>query len=144
MAKQPNGLFTGTSEPDAVDAYMKRLKHPLRDTAQRLRTLILSVDKRVGEGVYWNAPAFYYTGGMKPFEPKTYRRFIVGFNFFKKDCIRLIFLRGATAPDPSGLLEGDYKDGRRLAIFNRLTEVKRREKDLKAIVKNLVRTIDDD
>ncbi len=143
MAKNANGLNTGTPEPEAVDAYMKNLKHPLLDVATRLRKLILSVDKRIGEGIYWNGPTFYYTGRMKPFAVKTYKRYIVGFNFFKKDCVRLIFLRGATASDPTGLLEGDYKDGRRLALFHSLDDVKSKGKDLKNIVMQLVRTIDE-
>ena len=52
--------------------------------------------------------------------------------------IRLIFLRGASVNDESGLLEGDYKDGRRLAIFTSSEDVKQKEKDLKNIVKQLV------
>ncbi len=143
MAKKENGLAAGTSEPDAVDAFMKDLKHPLLDVAGRLRKLILSVDKRIGEGIYWNAPTFYYTGRMKPFAPTTYKRYIVGFNFFKKDCIRLIFLRGASVSDPTGLLEGDYKDGRRLALFQSLNEVKSNGKALKNIVMQLVRAMDE-
>lgn len=143
MAKKLNGLHTGTSEPEAVDAFMKDLKHPLLDVAERLRKVILSVDKRIGEGIFWNAPTFYYTGRMKPFAPKSYKRYIVGFNFFKKDCIRLIFLRGATVSDPSNLLEGDYKDGRRLALFHSLNDVKSRGKDLKNIVTQLLSTIDE-
>ena len=139
--KKENGLNRGVSEPEKVDAYMRTLKHPLSNAAARLREIILSVDKNIGEGIHWNAPCFYYTGEMKPFDPKTYRRYIVGFNFFKPDAIRLIFLRGAGVKDKSGLLEGDYKDGRRLALFSSLADVMKREKDLKNIVKQLVKNI---
>ncbi len=139
--KKENALFAGTSEPETVDAYMKTLKHPLRDVAEQLRSLILKVDKAIGEGIFWNAPTFYYTGAMKPFDPKTYKRYIVGFNFFKQDCVRLIFLRGADVSDPNGILEGDYADGRRLLLIHSLEELKQKEKDLKRIIKELVKNM---
>lgn len=143
MAKKESGLNAGRSEPEAVDAYMNDLEHPLREVVESLRKAILSVDKSIGEGIFWNAPTFYYTGNMKPFDPKTYKRCIVGFNLFKKHCVRLIFLRGATVSDPNGLLKDDYEDGRRLALFHCPEDFKRNVKDLKAIVKRLLKSIDD-
>lgn len=136
--KKVNALFAGVSEPDTVDAHMKALDHPLKEVAQRLRAVILGADKRVGEGIHWNAPCFYFTGEMEPFDPKTYKRYIVGFNFFKRDTLRLIFLRGAEVKNTGGLLEGDYADGRRLALFGSMADVKRHEKELKRIVKALI------
>lgn len=140
-AKKENALFTGTSEPATVDAHMKALKHPLRDVAMQLRSIILGTDKSIGEGIFWNAPTFYFTGKMEPFDPKTYKRYIVGFNFFKQDCVRLIFLRGADAKDPNGILEGNYADGRRLLLIRSLEDLKEKEKDLKRIIKELVKNV---
>ncbi len=139
--KQGNALYTGTSEPDTVDAYMKQLKHPLHNVATELRRIILKADKRIGEGIFWNAPTFYFTGEMEPFDPKTYKRYIVGFNFFKQDTLRLIFLRGAEVKKHGGLLTGDYTDGRRIALFRSLAEVKKNEKALTAIIKELIKKI---
>ena len=136
-----NALYTGTSRPETVDAYMARVKHPLRDVAAELRRIILRADKRIGEGIFWNAPCFYYTGELDAFDPKTYKRYIVGFNFFKQDMLRLIFLRGASVKDPGGMLTGEYKDGRRLALFGSMADVRKREKDLQRIVKELVKHI---
>lgn len=133
---------TKPSQPTLVDDYMKKLKHPLKDVGESLREIILSADKTIGEEIFWNAPCFFYTGKMKPFKPKEYKRYIVGFNFFKKDCIRLIFLRGASVTDKSGLLEGDYEDGRRLAFFYNAYDVKKRKKDLQTIIKQFVKQID--
>jgi hypothetical protein len=138
MKKEP-GLTSGISEPETVDAYMQALKHPLHDVATYLRAFILSVDKNIGEAISWNAPVFYYTGKMEPFNPKDYKRYIVGFNFFRKDTLRIIFLRGASATDATGLLEGDYKDGRRLASFTTVEDVKSKENALKNIIKQLVK-----
>ena len=135
-------LETKPSQPELVDDFMKKLKHPLKDVGESLREIILSTDKTIGEEIFWNAPAFFYTGKMKPFKPKEYKRYIVGFNFFKKDCVRLIFLRGALAKDKADLLESDYEDGRRLALFYNMDEVKKRKKDLQNIIKQLVKLVD--
>jgi hypothetical protein len=143
MAKKENNLTLGISETNVVDDYMQTLQHPLADVAAYIRQLILSFDKTIGEGIYWNAPTFFYTGTMPAFNPKEYKRYIVGFVFNKKDCIRLVFLRGADVTDTTNLLEGDYKDGRRLITFISVDDVKNKEKDLAKIIKKLLKKIKD-
>ena len=103
---------TQLSEPEKVDAYMQALRHPRAEVAAALRRLILKTDPAIGEEIKWNAPTFLYTGPLPPFKPKTYRRVLVVFNFFKPDCIRLVFWGASQVMDPSGLLTGDYADGR--------------------------------
>ena len=88
-------LTTKASEPEKVDAYVSRLKHPLAKVVEDLRQIILSTDEEIGEEIKWNAPTFFYAGKMKPTNPKEYRRYIVVFNLFKQDCIRLVFPSGA-------------------------------------------------
>jgi hypothetical protein len=141
MKKEP-GLFTGTSETASVDEFMKKLQHPMHDVMQYLRQFILSCDKNIGEGIYWNAPTFYFTGKMKPFIAKEYRRYIVGFNFYRQDTVRLIFLRGANATGTTGILEGDYKDGRRIVSLRSMEDVKSKEAALKKIIKQLVKLME--
>lgn len=137
-ARPENGLLNGVSEPGKVDAFMEALDHPLRLAAVELRRIILSCDDSIGEGIFWNAPCFYCTGPMEPFDPKTYKRYIVGFNFFKPDGVRLVFLRGADVKKHGGLLKGEYKDGRRLAVLTSLLEVRNSEKALTSIIKELL------
>jgi len=79
---------------------------------------------------------------MKPFNPKDYKRYIIGSNLFKKDMLRMIILRGTSVQDPTNILEGDYKDGRRLLSFKSIDDVKSKEKALKGIIKELVKNID--
>jgi hypothetical protein len=143
MAKKENNLTLGVSEPNIVDAYMQTLQHPLANVAAYIRQLILSIDKTIGEGIYWNAPTFYYTGAMPAFNPKEYKRYIVGFVFNKKVCVRLVSLRGADVTDTTSLLEGDYKDGRRLITFTSIEDVISKEKALKEIIKQLIKKIKD-
>jgi hypothetical protein len=141
MAKKENNLSLGISETKVVDDYMQTLQHPLTDVAAYIRKLIVSIDKTIGEGIYWNAPTFFYTGTMPSFNPKEYKRYIVGFVFNKKDCIRLVFLRGADVTNTTNLLEGDYKDGRRLITFISIEDVTNKEKALKEIIKQLLKKI---
>ena len=127
-------LNTKASEPEKVDAYMSRLKHPLAKVVEDLRQIILSTDEEIGEEIKWNAPTFFYAGKMKPTNPKEYRRYIVVFNLFKQDCIRLVFPSGAKVKDASGLLQGDYADGRRLAMFYSSKDVRSKAKALRAVI----------
>src|SRR4030095_5433079 len=94
-----------------VTAHIKKLDPEVGKIVQTLREIILSTDKEVGERIKWNTPSFYYTGEMKPFDPKEYKREIIVFNLFKNR-IMLVFPSGAKVNDRSGVLEGDYKDGR--------------------------------
>ena len=141
-AKISTTALTQPSEPETVDAWMKTCKHPLKSLVTELRNILLAADQSVGETIAWNAPCFFYTGKLKPFPPKEYKRVLVVFNFYRNDCIRLIFLHGALAKDPKGLLEGDYKDGRRLMQFSNLAEVKSSEKAIQAIIRSLIKAID--
>jgi hypothetical protein len=94
--KAKQNVLAKSSEPEKVDAYMQRLKHPLADVVEALRRIILSTDREIGEEVKWNAPTFY-TGEMKPFNPKEYKRHLVVFNLYRKDCIRLVFPSGSVS-----------------------------------------------
>ncbi len=135
-------ITTRASESHKVDEYMKSLKHPLAEVVEALRRIILKTDPVIGEEIKWNAPAFFYTGEMKPFNPKEYRRHLVVFNLFRKDCIRLVFWGGAKVNDGFGLLEGDYADGRRLAMFYGMQDVKANRTKLQKIVKQQLQLLD--
>jgi hypothetical protein len=139
--KKTNGLYAGITETDNVEEFLNTFHHPMEDAVHYLRKIILSCDKKIGQGIYWNAPIFYYTGEMETFNPKEYKRYIVGFNFFKQDCLRLIFLFGDKLPDPEALLEGNYKDGRRLITFTSIQDVKNKEQLFKKLVKACIAQI---
>lgn len=139
MAKKETNLTLGISEPDKVDEYMEQLNHPLKDIVIYVRELILSTDQRIGEGIYWNAPTFFFTGAMEPFDPKEYQRYLAGFVFNRQDCIRMVFLQGATVTDETNLLEGDFKDHRKLVVFRSLDDAKSKAEALRDIVHQLVK-----
>ena len=132
---------TKVSETAKVDEYMQGFEHPLKEVVEALRKLILATDMQIGEEIKWNAPAFFYTGEMEPFNPKEYKRHFIVFNLFKKDFIRLVFPSGAKVNDISGLLEGDYTDGRRLATFHNLEEVQAKTATLQTIIRQWLASI---
>ena len=140
--KAKPAMLTKASEPEKVDAYLKSLKHPLVDVVTALRRIILGIDREIGEEIKWNAPTFFYAGKMAPSDPKEYKRYIVVFNLHRKDCIRLVFPSGASVKDKSGLLEGDYADGRRLAVFSNMADVKSRRASLEAVIKRWLEILD--
>ena len=140
--KAKHELTTKPSEPEKVDAYMKQLKHPLKDVVEALRQIILRTGKEIGEEIKWNAPTFFYTGEMRPFNPKEYKRYIIVFNLYQKDCIRLVFPSGAKVNDKTGFLQGEYADGRRLAFFTNVDEVKSKKKVLQAVIKKWLILLD--
>ncbi len=140
--KTKESSTTKTSEPEKVDAYMKVLKHPLADVVAALRQIILNTDKEIGEEIKWNAPTFFYAGEMAPSDPKKYKRYLIVFNLFKKDCIRLVFPSGAKVDDGSGLLAGDYADGRRLAMFSSMKEVKTKKAALQQAIRKWLTLLD--
>ena len=123
------------TDQEQVTEHIKKLEPAFAKIIETIRQIILSTDKEIGERIKWNNPSFYYTGEMKSFDPKEYKREIVVMNLFKGR-IMLVFPSGAKVNDKSGLLEGDYKDGRRLIIFKDLKDVLAKEKALKKIIKD--------
>jgi hypothetical protein len=130
------------SDKEQVTAHIQKLDPQVGKIVQYIRNVILSTDKEIGERIKWNNPSFYYTGEMKAFDPKEYKREIIVFNLFKGR-ILLVFPSGAKVNDSSGLLEGDYKDGRRTAIFTDMDDVKSKEKALQKVIKAWLKTVDE-
>ena len=129
MAKKPQ-----STNLDNVSAYIEMLDEPIKEIVEALRQIILSTDPYITEEIKWNAPSFYYSGEMKPFDPKEYRRHIIVMNLHKR--IMLVFPSGDKIDNSSGLLTGDYKDGRRLVEVKAMDDVKRITPALQAATKD--------
>jgi len=132
---------TKLTDSEQVTQHIKKLGPGLGKIIQTLREIILDTDKEIGERIKWNNPSFYYTGEMKPFDPKEYKREIIVFNLYKGR-IMLVFPSGAKANDKSGLLQGEYKDGRRITIFKDMEDVRSKEKLLQTAIKEWLRLVD--
>jgi len=129
------------SDAEQVAQHIQKLDPSIRDIVETLRRIILATDKEIGERIKWNNPSFYYTGEMKPFDPKEYKREIIVFNLFKNR-IMLVFPSGAKVNDKSGFLTGDYKDGRRIKVFEDISDVKANEKNLQKVITDWLKLVD--
>jgi hypothetical protein len=132
---------TKLTDSEQVNEHINKLEPGLGKIIQALRKIILSTDKEISERIKWNNPSFYYTGEMKPFDPKEYKREIIVFNLYKGR-IMVVFPSGAKINDKSGLLQGEYKDGRRITIFKDMEDVRSREKLLQTAIKEWLRLVD--
>jgi hypothetical protein len=132
---------TKLSDQEQVTEYIQKLDTSLGNIVETIRQIILGTGKDIGERIKWNNPSFYYTGEMKPFNSKEYKREIIVFNLFKGR-IMLVFPSGAKVNDASGLLEGDYKDGRRITVLKDLNDVKSKEKALQKVIKAWLKLVD--
>lgn len=124
------------SPEQAVNDYFIQLDHPLKDALLLIRKLILEADSEVAEHIKWNSPSFYYSGPIKAFDPKEYKRDIVVTNLHRNNSILLIFPTGIVIEDSSGLLGGNFKDTRKSITFTSLEEVQLRAEDLQNIIKD--------
>jgi len=129
------------TDGEQVSQHIKKLEPKLAEAVEALRQIILSTDKEIGERIKWNNPSFYYLCEMKESDPKEYKRDMIVMNLFKGRMM-LVFPSGAKVNDKSGLLEGDYKDGRRIVIFKDLADVKEKQKALQKIIKDWLKLVD--
>lgn len=133
---------TKKASPATVDEYMLQLDHPLAQTVEALRQVFLKTNKEIGEQIKWNSVSFHYTGDMKPFDPKEYKRDIAVLNLGKKEYVLLVFPTGARVKDSSGLFEGTYADGRRMIKITDLTDLKAKEKALQQVIKEWLKGVE--
>jgi len=131
MAKAPKPSVT-----QSVSGYIQQLDDPARSIVESLRQLILSTDPKIAEEIKWNAPSFYYSGEMEPGDPGKYGRYIIVMNLHKR--ILLVFPSGAKIDDKSGLLTGDYADGRRLVYIKTIDDVKAMAPALQGAIKDWI------
>ena len=129
------------SDQEQVTEHISKLDPPIIPVVEALRNIILTTDKSIGEHIKWNNPCYYFTGEMKPFNPKEYKREIVVFNLYKGR-IMMVFPSGARVNDTSGFLTGEYKDGRRIAIIQDLKDAKAKKKVLQSVIREWLRTVD--
>ena len=121
------------TDEEQVSEHIQKLEPAVGQVVETLRQIILSTDPAIGERIKWNNPSFYYTGEMLEFDPKEYKRDLIVMNLHKGR-IMLVFPSGAKVNDQSGLLEGDYKDGRRIAIFKDLADVEAKHGALQKVI----------
>lgn len=121
---------------EQVTQFIRESKHPLADVMQVLREVILEISPEISEHIKWNAPAFYYNGAMADFDAKEYKKDLAVYHVRKDDHILLIFPTGAVIEDASGVLEGNYADGRRMVTIKSMEDLNTKKEGLQAAIKN--------
>lgn len=124
--------------PEAVNGWMAAFEHPLKDVAEAARQAILQANPLIGEQVKWNSPAFFYTGDMPEYDAREYKRDLVVFHLRKKDQVLLVFPNGAVVPDETGLLEGNYTDGRRMLTLKSMADFENKKAALQTALKLII------
>lgn len=129
MAKQPS------TAAEKVAGIIGKHETAVAEVIHFLSRIILDTDPEISEQVKWNSPAFYYTGDMKPFDPKEYKRDIVVMNLHKGK-ILLVFPTGARINDGTGILEGKYTDGRRVVTITDMNDACAKADALQAVLRD--------
>lgn len=136
MPPSSNIKLTDTQQ---VENYIAALPVDIQSAVQALRAGIMAAHPLISEHIKWNAPAFYYTGPMAPFNPKEYKRDIAVMNLHRG---RLMLVLPTGARLQHTLLEGSYTDGRRIITFTNLHDVTDKLTDLQLIVNQWINTIE--
>lgn len=126
----------------AVDEFMAKLDPPLRTQMEAVRSVILSADRRITEGIKWNAPSCYCHEWFATFNrsPRA------------KEFVQVVFHRGAKAKpgensryveDPSGILEW-ITDDRCIAKFDGMKDIATKKDALRGVVSQWVSKLSDE
>jgi hypothetical protein len=119
---------------ELVSEYIQKLPKDIQPAVEYLRQLILSIDTEIAEHIKWSSPAFYFSGQMKAFDSKEYKRDILVMNL-RRGKIMCVMPTGMNVKNNTALLEGDYTDGRRMINFKDLNDIKLKAPQLKDAVK---------
>ena len=129
------------SDSEKVVSYVSNLNSPEAETVLFLRKVILEADSSIGEQIKWNSPSFYYTGDMKAFDPKTYKRDIVVINLHRGNLL-LVFPTGDKIQGFDDFFEGNYPDGRRIAKIKDLDDAKAKAAVLQKVLQDWILLIE--
>lgn len=124
------------SDTEKVKAHIEKLDEFHKEICSLTREIILSSDNSISEEIKWNSPCFYFNGEIKNYNPKEYKRELIVFNIHKRPYLLLVFPTGAKISDPLNLLEGEYKDGRRLLKINTVEDLRSKELYLQSLIKD--------
>ncbi len=113
-----------------VDQFLEKKNHPLTKEIKKVRQIILETDNRIEEVIKWSSPTFMYKGN------------IASFFMNAKKQVSLMFHKGATIPDKTGLLEGDGKETR-MARFSDLKDIEQKRDALQQVIREWIRMQDE-
>ena len=124
-----------TTKPntESISEYIQQLPPDTAEIVEYIRQFVLKIDPEIREHIKWNSPAFYFSGQMKDFDPKEYKRDLMVFNLHRGR-ILIVFPTGAMIKDETGILEGKYTDGRRLVTIKDMNDAKAKKSNLITVI----------
>jgi hypothetical protein len=121
--------------------YMRLLDPILAEKVDYIKKIVFDSDPELAVQIKWNSPCFYYTGVMKPFDPKEYKRDLIVIHL-NKGYPMLVFPTGEKVDDGSGFLDGNFSDGRRLLNLKTMEDIEEKATSLQKVIKAWVAMID--
>jgi len=134
-------MLKNISYSEKVAQHIELLALSIQASVANLRAMILAVDANIYEHIKWNSVAFYYSGEMKPFDPKEYKREILVIDICneKKLCV---LPTGMCIQKHTELLEGNYSDGRRMISIKNLEDLQSKETGIVNAIKEWISLVD--
>lgn len=111
-----------------------------KELVDYLRRVFLSADAEISEHIKWNSPAFYYTGEMKAFDAKEYKRDLAVINLHRGKVL-VVFPTGNKIDMPA-LGGKDYPDGRKIVEVKSLEDAKSKSDALSEGIKKWLNQIE--
>ncbi len=123
-----------------VDEYISKLEPLELEFISYIRDFIPAIDPEIQEQIKWNSLAFLYSGEMKAFDPKEYKRDLLVVNLHRGKFL-LVFPTGAKITD--AILKGkNYPDGRKILTIESIDAFKKIESEVKAGILNWISQIE--
>lgn len=129
------------SDSEKVAQHIQLLPLSIQPTVEYLRSMILSIDPAIAEHIKWNSPAFYYSGEMKSFDAKEYKRDILVIHI-RNEKILCVLPTGMSIQKHTEVLEGNYTDGRRMISIKNLDDLRSKETEIVNALKEWISLID--
>lgn len=112
------------------------------DLINEILNFMLSLSSELEMQVRWNSPALVYTGKIKEFDPKEYKRDVVVFHLRNPKKIQLIFIHGARLENRVKGLEGNHADGRRMVSISNQEDWTNKKAIIQAAILHWLETVE--
>lgn len=120
-----------------VAAFMAALDHPLKAEIEAVRAIIRGADRRINEGVKWNAPSFYLTEHFATLKLRPHATVQVVLHTGAKTKSNSVAM---DIRDPAGLIEWAAKD-RGVVTFTSLTDIRAKQAAFVSILKQWIKQL---
>jgi hypothetical protein len=121
------------TKPEAVDAFLESLQHPLKPAVLLLREIIRQANPSIKEGIKWNVPSFSTSEYFATMHLRNENRIgvILHFGAKKRDT------SGITINDPESLLEWLAAD-RAQVLFHDLPDLEGKRPALTNLIRDWI------